>query len=142
MVKILTMARRTLLTLILLLAVIAGGCGSGGSSGTPAASAPQGAIPASSLICGDSPTPTNKATVSWTKPATNADGSAIANLAGYIVYFGNSSRAYPNAIVVSNPDTLNCLVSSLPAGTNYFAVTAFNSSGIESYYSEEVMITF
>lgn len=56
---------------------------------------------------------------------------------GYYVYYGTYSGGYTQAIDVG--DTTNALISGLWFGTNYFfAVTAYNSNGVQSAYSPEV----
>ncbi|MHB8108962.1 MAG: InlB B-repeat-containing protein [Syntrophorhabdaceae bacterium] len=62
---------------------------------------------------------------------------AAAGVAGYKVYYGTSSRNYTASVNVGNTTTRT--VSSLTDGTKYyFSVTAYNSSGVESPYSNEV----
>jgi hypothetical protein len=56
---------------------------------------------------------------------------------GAIVYYGNASRNYPYHTNVGN--VCRATVTGLQAGlTYYFAVTATNSAGLESDYSNEV----
>lgn len=81
------------------------------------------------------------ATLSWSPPTTNADGTALNDLAGYKVYYGTSSGSYQNPIVINNPGIASYLVDALPAGTYYFAVTAFDTSGNESAFSNEASKT-
>jgi hypothetical protein len=72
------------------------------------------------------------ATLSWTPPTTNTDGSPLTNLAGYRVYWGPSAGTYPNSVTVNNPGLSSYVVSNLAPGTYHFTVTAVNSSGVES----------
>jgi len=61
------------------------------------------------------------------------------DLAGYKVYHGNASRQYGIPLVVK--DTL-ATISGLQHGVKYFfAVTAFDTTGNESGYSQEVSLT-
>ena len=80
-------------------------------------------------------TATGSATLSWAAPTQNIDGSTLTNLAGYRVYWGTSPGSYPNSVTITNPGVTSYLVENLVAGTYYFAVTAFNSPGEESSYS-------
>jgi len=59
------------------------------------------------------------------------------DVSGYIVYFGNASRNYPYHTNVGNVTTAT--VYGLQEGLTYFfAITATNTSGLESDYSNEV----
>jgi hypothetical protein len=115
------------------------GCGSGnGNNSTPSADA---APTDSSWNLGDSgaPSGTGNASLSWTAPVTNEDGSSLTDLAGYRVYYGTAPGSYSSSFTV--PAGTTYTVSGLASGTYYFAVTAYNSAGIESTYSNEVTKT-
>ncbi len=74
--------------------------------------------------------------VNWGSPSTNADGSPLRDLAGYKLYYGTKTRRYTRSIDVGNVQSYTVL--DLAEGTNYFfAVTAYDTSGNESEYSEE-----
>lgn len=77
--------------------------------------------------------PTGTATLAWTAPSTNADGSPLTDLAGYRVYFGTTPGVYTSLDVGK---VVSYEMGGLTKGqTYYFAVTAYNSSGNESDYS-------
>jgi hypothetical protein len=77
------------------------------------------------------------ATLSWDPPSTNADGTTLTDLAGYRVYFGTSSGIYSKNIDAGNIATYR--INNLTDGLTYFfAVTAYDSDGNESEYSNEV----
>ncbi len=80
--------------------------------------------------------PGNTATLTWDAPTTNADGTPLTDLAGYKVYYGTTSGNYTDVIDVGNVTTYK--VEGLQPGTYYFAVTAYDTSGNESNYSNEV----
>lgn len=61
------------------------------------------------------------------------------DLAGYKVYWGIQSRRYDN-FVNSGLDTCYTLNDLLPGNNYYFAVAAYDSSGNESQFSDEVSI--
>ena len=64
------------------------------------------------------------------------DRSSDTNVIGYRVYFGPTSRGYDSVLDVSNETTVT--IPPLAPGTAYyFAVTAYNSSALESDFSEE-----
>ena len=64
------------------------------------------------------------------------DPNTDSDLAGYKVYYGTVSGSYGTTITVGNQTTYT--VTGLPAGTYYFVVTAYNTAGIESGFSNEV----
>jgi hypothetical protein len=67
------------------------------------------------------------------------------NLAGYRVYYGTAPRTYRQPIgkgTEVNVNTTTYTVTGLTNGTWYFAATAFDSSGGESLYSNEVSKSF
>jgi hypothetical protein len=76
-------------------------------------------------------------TLSWDTPTTNVDGTPLTDLAGYKVYHGTALGNYSQYIDVGN--VLNYMVSNLENGVvYYFAVTAYDTSGNESIFSNEV----
>ncbi|MBZ0156183.1 MAG: fibronectin type III domain-containing protein, partial [Alphaproteobacteria bacterium] len=80
------------------------------------------------------------AALSWDAPTTNTDGSPLTDLAGYKLYYGTSSGSYSQTINVGT--TSSYTVTGLLGGTYYFAVTAYDSEGNESAYSNEVSKAF
>lgn len=85
---------------------------------------------------GPSSTATGVASLSWNPPATNSDGTPLTDLAGYKVYYGNSSGQYTKAIDVGS--STSYVINNLPVGaTTYFTVTAYDLSGNESSFSNE-----
>ncbi|HEU4652719.1 MAG TPA: putative Ig domain-containing protein [Steroidobacteraceae bacterium] len=75
------------------------------------------------------------ATLSWQPPTQNTDGSALNNLSGFKVAYGTSSSSLTNVVTLANPGLTSYVVTGLGSGTWYFAVTAYNSSGVESSLS-------
>ncbi len=77
-------------------------------------------------------------TLSWI-PNTEA------NLTGYKIHYGISSRNYTNVIDVGLPDSINgriqATVNELTGSTYFFAVTAYDNNGLESDYSNEIIHT-
>lgn len=72
------------------------------------------------------------ATLSWTAPTSNTDGSTLTNLAGYRIAYGTSASALTRTVQVSNPSVTNYTISNLSPGTYYFSVRAYTSNGTES----------
>lgn len=76
-------------------------------------------------------------TLAWDAPTTNADGTPLTDLAGYKIYYGTSLHTYSTAIDVGN--VTEHIISNLENGVEcYFAVTAYDTSGNESNFSNEV----
>ncbi len=98
------------------------------SDGTLSASLPAFSLTVQAVALGS-------ATLSWTPPTTNSDGSPLTNLAGYKIYWGPSSGNYPNSVSVMNPGLTSYVVGSLVPGTYFFVATAVNSLGAESAFS-------
>jgi hypothetical protein len=68
-------------------------------------------------------------TLAW-EPSTDP------NVVGYNVYFGGVSETYTNKI--SAGDATSAVISNLiPGATYYFAATAYDSTGLESPFSNE-----
>ena len=78
---------------------------------------------------------TGSATLTWTPPTQNSDGTPLTNLAGYKVYWGPTAGSYPNSVTVNNPGLTSYVVDNLVPGTYFFAAKAFNSAGTESEFS-------
>jgi hypothetical protein len=80
-------------------------------------------------------TATGSATLSWNPPTQNTDGSPLTNLSGYRVYWGTSQSNLTNSVTVNNPGLASYVVDQLTPATWHFALTAVNSSGVESSMS-------
>ena len=77
---------------------------------------------------------TGSATLTWTPPTTNTDGSALTDLAGYKVYWGTTQGTYPNSASVG-ANVTSYVVTNLVPGTYFFVATALNSAQAESAFS-------
>jgi Putative Ig domain len=75
------------------------------------------------------------ATVNWTPPLSNTDGSALTDLAGYRVYYGTASNNLAQNIQITNVGTASYTLSNLTSGNWYFGVSAYDSGGRESALS-------
>lgn len=78
-----------------------------------------------------------EAFLKWTAPSKNTDGSNLTDLAGFKVHYGTQTRSYSKTVDVGS--ATDYAVKDLASGsTYYFSVTAYNSAGRESGYSNEV----
>jgi hypothetical protein len=84
------------------------------------------------------PAPSTTASVSlqWQPPTQNTDSSTLTDLAGYHVYYGNAPQSLNASITIANPGIAAYVVENLKPGTWYFAVAAYNTSGLEGDLSE------
>jgi hypothetical protein len=86
-------------------------------------------------------TATGSASLSWTAPTQNTDGTPLTGLAGYTIYYGTSPGALTETIELAIPSATGYVVSSLSSGTYYFAVAAYTTVGTQSAQSSAVSKT-
>ena len=79
-------------------------------------------------------------TLSWNPPTQNTDDSPLQNLAGFHLYWGKSTGAYPNELTLMNPGLTSYVFTNLAPGKYHFATTAVNSYGRESELSDDAVI--
>jgi len=79
--------------------------------------------------------------VCWTAPTQNVDGSPLTDLAGYKIFWGDASRDYNAGLVDIQDPTATCYDISPAVGDWYVAMTAYNTSGTSSAFSNEVVKT-
>lgn len=72
------------------------------------------------------------ANLNWVAPTLNTDGSAITGSLTYNVYRGTSATSL---VKIGTSSTTSYTDANAPVGTDYYAVTAVNSYGVESVYS-------
>ena len=77
---------------------------------------------------------TGSASLSWTAPTTNSDGTALTNLAGYRIHYGTTT-AMTQTAQLATPGVTTYTLGNLTSGTWYFAVSAYASNGTESTLS-------
>jgi hypothetical protein len=78
------------------------------------------------------------ASLTWTPPTQNTDGTTLTNLAGYRIVYGVSATQLTQTIQVTNAGMSSYVVENLAPGTYYFAIRAYTSSGAESTDSNVV----
>ncbi|HVS76042.1 MAG TPA: fibronectin type III domain-containing protein [Steroidobacteraceae bacterium] len=123
-----------------------GGAGSSTGGGAAASSSSSSGSTSSSGATGStsSPSPTTKSiTLSWSPPTQNSDGSSLTNLAGYTLHYGTTSQDYTGSIEITDPTKTSYVVSdsTFPAGTYYFAISAYNAQQVSSSLSGEISVT-
>jgi fibronectin type 3 domain-containing protein len=76
------------------------------------------------------------ATLAWSEPTQNEDGTPLTDLVGYHIYVGPDASHLTSQVNIATAATTNYALSGLVSGTTYyFAVTAVNSAGQESALS-------
>jgi len=81
---------------------------------------------------------TSSASLSWSAPTQNEDGSPLTDLAGYRVHYGTSASNLSMRVDVGNPAMTSVVVQNLAQGTWYFAISAYTHQGAESSRSNVV----
>jgi hypothetical protein len=130
------------LLFVFLFIIILAGCGGGGSNDPTLTSSNSQSGGGTGETGGSADTgggsATGVASLTWIAPTTNPDGTQITDLMGFKVYYGTASRTYTHTIDVQNVTSYT--INNLPAGTYYFAITAYYSVG-NSDYSNEISKT-
>ena len=88
-------------------------------------------LPAFSLAVVN-PVPRGSATLSWSPPTSNVDGTPVTNLAGYRVKYGQQASNLSETVSVPSPGITSVVIENLSTGTWYFAVSAYTTANIES----------
>lgn len=78
---------------------------------------------------------TGSATLTWSAPSQNTDGSAVTDLAGFRVYHGTAANALNDVVELQGAGSSSYTYGQLGSGTHYFAVSAFTTGGAESALS-------
>ena len=133
-------------------------CGGGTCAGCATGMACQAPADCATGVCADSfcspPTCSSRAvgdgalTLDWAAPTAYVDGSPLI-VASYRVYWGNASLAYvgnephdaSGVVCAGTPAMCNFVQPGFSEGTYYLSVTALDSMGNESLFSNEACIT-
>jgi hypothetical protein len=94
--------------------------------------------------------PSSIATLSWTVPFENVDGSSYNNRKGYVIYYGTSANNLTKTSYRDDPTLLggelvqlDKIIPNLRLGSiYYFAITTINDQDIESEYSNVISKVF
>lgn len=77
-------------------------------------------------------------TLNWLPPTEDASGKPLYDLAGYKIYWGSQQGDYPNQVTIKSPGIVSYVLEQLAPGRYYIVLTAFNSRGEESGFSNVV----
>lgn len=99
-----------------------------------------------SLVCtwpGD-----NTATLTWTAPTSNTDGTALAKcpsqttvgpcLRSFTANHGTVSGTWPDVVAINDANATTYTWTGLSAATHYFVMSAVNGLGVASVFTPEV----
>jgi hypothetical protein len=129
--------RKLSFVLACIVAMSSAGCGGGG--GDSAAAVGGGSTPPPSTPPTPPPATTlGSATLSWTAPQQNTDGSPLTDLAGFEIRYGQNESALDSNITISGVGTTVRVIENLTVGTWYFSIAARNSQGTLSSPSTPV----
>src|SRR5450631_2147105 len=97
---------------LIVTALVLGGCSLRGSNG--------------SLTQGSSATSApGTATLSWTPPTENTNGTPLADLVGYHIHYGTTPGELTKLIDLAATNITTFEVSNLTPGTYYFSISAY-----------------
>jgi hypothetical protein len=95
-------------------------------------------LPSFSIAVNSAGTSNGSATLSWTPPTQNTNGTTLTNLAGYRIYYGTSPSTLTRTVTLNNAGLTRYVISDLSAATWYFSIRAYTSTGVESTNSNTV----
>lgn len=125
---------------VVLAASLLTACGGGGSSGPAAGSS----TPSAGTASGSSvQTQSSAFSLSWVAPVTRSDGSPISlsEIEGYRVYYGTSAGNYTYNVNIADGSQTSATITGVAVGTYHVAMTTYDTNGLESAYSPEVVKT-
>jgi hypothetical protein len=77
------------------------------------------------------------ASLSWTAPTENTNGTALTDLAGYTISYGTSPSDMSQTVQVATSSATSYVVGNLSSGTYYFTIAANATDGTHSVESAE-----
>ena len=75
------------------------------------------------------------ASLIWSQPSENTDGSRLTNLAGYVVRYGTSSTSLNSRISVASASATGVEITNLSPGNWQFQVAAVNTANVVGQFS-------
>lgn len=74
-------------------------------------------------------------TLRWVRPTENIDGSALTNLAGYLIRYGTSAAALNARVRVESADSTTAEIENLSPGKWYFEVAGITDANLQGRFS-------
>lgn len=81
------------------------------------------------------------ASLSWTSPTQNTDGTPLVDLARFRIDWTRSNDGAKGSVTINNPSVSSYVVENLAAGTYVFTVVAINDDSVASAPSNKVSDT-
>jgi hypothetical protein len=79
-------------------------------------------------------TSASRVLLSWNAPTSRTDGTflPVTELQGYRIYYGSSEDSLSVLVDLNDDSITEYTVDTLPSGSYYFAISAYDSDGVES----------
>jgi len=100
-----------------------------------------GSVTASATVTVKPPS-SGTATLSWSPPKSNTNGTPLTPLKGYTIFYGTSAKDLSQSVFIPGANSLSYEISGLTEGTWYFAVQADADDGTHSALSSLGSKTF
>jgi hypothetical protein len=71
---------------------------------------------------------TGSASLSWTAPTTNTDGTTLGSFTGYRIAYGTAPGSLTQTVQIANPSVTTYTLENLSSGTWYFALKVYAGS--------------
>jgi Fibronectin type III domain len=108
-----------------------GGGGAEGDGAQPVAAPAPVPNPVPAPVPTPNPTPTGSATITWSVPTLNEDGTPLAGVTGYQIRYGTSPTTLSTSVDVAGGSATRTTVGPLAVGTTYyFSVFTVINGGI------------
>jgi hypothetical protein len=78
------------------------------------------------------------ASLSWSPPTHNPDGSPLKDAAGYVIRYGSQLGALNTQISIGSANTTSAVIEKLTKGTWYFEIATINTAGVLSQFTSAV----
>lgn len=121
------MKKLTTLLLVMVTSLLLTACGGGGGSESSDSRTPGDTAPGQTRL-------------SWTAPSTRTDSSylPLSDVEGFRVYYGTSSSDLVLLVDINDNSLTEYTTDVLPSGSYFFAVTAYDTEGNESGFSNVI----